>query len=113
MPSPDINSMIIRGGNVVCADRILENHDVVVRDGVIEAIVPASDSAATVRPLYFAGADDTGTPGFDIDVATGLPVVDARGAYVTPGMIDIHSDYIENIASPRPSVVMSPFPSIP
>lgn len=106
MPSPDINSMIIRGGNVVCADRILENHDVIVRNGVIEAIAPASDSASTVRPLYFAGADDTGTPGYDIDVATGLPVVDARGAYVTPGMVDIHSDYIENIASPRPSVVM-------
>ncbi len=106
MPSPDINSMIIRGGDVVCADRILANHDVVVRNGVIEAIAPASESASTVRPLYFSGVDDTGTPGFDIDVATGLPVVDARGAYVTPGMVDIHSDYIENIASPRPSVVM-------
>lgn len=106
MPSSDINSMIIRGGNVVCADRILADHDIVVRDGVICAITPTSQAASTVRPLYFAGADDTGTPGFDIDVATGLPVVDARGAYVTPGMIDIHSDYIENIASPRPSVVM-------
>lgn len=106
MPSSDINSMIIRGGNVVCADRILENHDVEVRDGVICSISPTAKTASTVRPLYFSGADDTGTPGFDIDVQTGLPVVDARGAYVTPGMIDIHSDYIENIASPRPSVVM-------
>ena len=35
-----------------------------------------------------------------------LPVVDARGAYVVPGLIDIHSDYVENVASPRPSVVM-------
>ncbi len=35
-----------------------------------------------------------------------LPVVDARGAYVAPGLIDIHSDYVENVASPRPSVVM-------
>lgn len=106
MASPDINSMIIRGGTVVCADCVLENHDVVVRDGIIEAVVSTSSAAATVRPLYFAGADDTGTPGFDVDVRTGLPVVDAHGAYVTPGMIDIHSDYIENIASPRPSVVM-------
>lgn len=106
MPSSDINSMIIRGGNVVCTDRILENHDVEVRDGVICSISPTAKTASTVRPLYFSGADDTGTPGFDIDVQTGLPVVDARGAYVTPGMIDIHSDYIENIASPRPSVVM-------
>lgn len=106
MVSSEISSMIIRGGNVVCADRILENHDVVVREGVIEAVVPTSAASATVRPVYFAGADDTGTPGFDVDVLTGLPVVDATGAYVTPGMIDIHSDYIETIASPRPSVVM-------
>lgn len=106
MVSSDTCSMIIRGGAVVCPDRVLENHDVIVRDGAIEAIVPTSDASATVRPVYFAGADDTGTPGFDVDVATGFPVVDARGAYVTPGMIDIHSDYIENIASPRPSVVM-------
>ena len=35
-----------------------------------------------------------------------MPVVDARGAYVVPGMVDIHSDYIESVASPRPSVVM-------
>lgn len=106
MVSSDTCSMIVRGGAVVCPDRVLENHDVIVRDGTIEAVVASSDASATVRPVYFAGADDTGVPGFDVDVATGLPVVDARGAYVTPGMIDIHSDYIENIASPRPSVVM-------
>lgn len=103
----DINSMIIRGGAVVCADRVLENHDVVVRDGVIQAITPTASASATVRPMYFSESDDTGTPGFDVDVSTGLPVVDARGAYVTPGIIDIHSDYIENIASPRPSVIMN------
>lgn len=106
MASSDINCMIIRGGTVVCADRVLENHDVVIRNGIIEAITPTANAAATVRPVYFAGVDDTGTPGFDVDVSTGLPVVDAQGALVTPGMIDIHSDYIENIASPRPSVVM-------
>ena len=98
--------MIIRGGNVVCADRVLYNHDVLVKDGIIQAVAPTAADAATVRPVYFAGADDTGTPGWDVDVATGLPVVDAAGAYVAPGMIDIHSDYIENIASPRPSAVM-------
>ncbi|MDO4443163.1 MAG: alpha-D-ribose 1-methylphosphonate 5-triphosphate diphosphatase [Slackia sp.] len=106
MISSDTCSMIVRGGAVVRPDCVLENHDVIVRDGMIEAIVPTSSASAAVRPVYFAHSDDTGTPGFDVDVATGLPVVDARGAYVAPGMIDIHSDYIENIASPRPSVVM-------
>jgi alpha-D-ribose 1-methylphosphonate 5-triphosphate diphosphatase len=33
-------------------------------------------------------------------------VVDARGCYVLPGIIDIHSDFIESVASPRPGVVM-------
>ncbi|PNV65243.1 alpha-D-ribose 1-methylphosphonate 5-triphosphate diphosphatase [Rubneribacter badeniensis] len=85
------NSCIIRGGSVVCADRVLPDHDVVIVDGRIAAIEPV-------------GAHD-----FDVqsDAALGaLPVVDARGAYVTPGLIDVHSDYVENVASPRPSVVM-------
>lgn len=102
----DVNSMIIRGGNVVLPDRVLPCHDVVVRDGVIDAILPFDPEATSVRPVYFAGADDTGTPGFDVDTIKGLPVVDAQGAYVTPGMIDIHSDYIESVACPRPTAIL-------
>ncbi len=33
-------------------------------------------------------------------------VFDAEGAYVMPGFIDIHSDYIERMISPRPTVMM-------
>jgi len=33
-------------------------------------------------------------------------VIDAQGGYVSPGFIDIHADYIEHIASPRPSSLM-------
>ncbi len=89
----DNNSYLIRGGDVVCADRVLHEHDVVVRDGRIVAI----------EPMRMTGADCDIWP----DEAVGaLPVVDARGAYVVPGLIDIHSDYVENVASPRPSVVM-------
>ena len=86
----DNNSCIIRGGTVVCADRVLPECDVVVIDGRIAAIEPA-------------GADFDAQPDATVGV---LPVVDARGAYVVPGLIDIHSDYVENVASPRPSVVM-------
>ncbi len=86
----DNNSCIIRGGTVVCADRVLPDCDVVIIDGRIAALEPA-------------GTDFDAQP----DAAKGvLPVVDARGAYVAPGLIDIHSDYVENVASPRPSVVM-------
>lgn len=87
----DNSSCIIRGGTVVCADRVLPDHDVVVIDGRIASIEPSSVSDFDAQPDSVVGV---------------LPVVDARGAYVAPGLIDIHSDYVENVASPRPSVVM-------
>ena len=85
------NSCIIRGGTVVCADRVLPDTDLVVIDGCIAAIEPTGTSDFDAQPDAVVGV---------------LPIVDARGAYVTPGLIDIHSDYVENVASPRPSVVM-------
>ena len=87
----DTDSCIIRGGTVVCADRVLPDCDVVVIDGRIAAIEPVGASDFDAQPDATMGV---------------LPVVDARGAYVVPGLIDIHSDYVENVASPRPSVVM-------
>ena len=87
----DNSSCIIRGGTVVCADRVLPDHDVVVIDGRIASIEPSSVSDFDAQPDSVVGV---------------LPVVDALGAYVAPGLIDIHSDYVENVASPRPSVVM-------
>ena len=87
----DTNSCIIRGGTVVCADRVLPDCDVVVIDGRIAAIEPVGASDFDAQPDATMGV---------------LPVVDARGAYVVPGLIDIHSDYVETVASPRPSVVM-------
>lgn len=87
----DTDSCIIRGGTVVCADRVLPDCDVVVIDGRIAAIEPVGASDFDAQPDATMGV---------------LPVVDARGAYVVPGLIDIHSDYVENVAPPRPSVVM-------
>ena len=87
----DTDSCIIRGGTVVCADRVLPDCDVVVIDGRIAAIEPVGASDFDAQPDATMGV---------------LPLVDARGAYVAPGLIDIHSDYVENVASPRPSVVM-------
>ena len=61
--------------------------DVVVIDGRIAAIEPVGASDFDAQPDATMGV---------------LPVVDARGAYVVPGLIDIHSDYVENVASPAP-----------
>lgn len=99
----EANSLVIRGGNVVTETEILPNHDIVINQGTIVDIKPTLANARTREADAVA---DTGNPGLVVDAATGLPVVDARGAYVVPGMVDIHSDYIESVASPRPSVVM-------
>ena len=97
----EANSLVIRGGNVVTEDAILPNHDIVVENGIIVRIAPTLANARTVDAQL-----DENTSGMVVDKETGFPVVDARGAYVVPGMIDVHSDYIESVASPRPSVVM-------
>lgn len=87
----DNNSCIIRGGTVVCADHVRPDCDVIIIDGRITAIERAGSCDFDAQPDATVGV---------------LPVIDARGAYVVPGLIDIHSDYVENVASPRPSVVM-------
>ena len=33
-------------------------------------------------------------------------LIDAQGGYISPGFVDIHSDYIEGIISPRPTCLM-------
>ena len=33
-------------------------------------------------------------------------IIDAKGGYISPGFVDIHSDYIEGIVSPRPTSLM-------
>lgn len=100
------NSYLTCGGTVVCADRLLPDHDVAIVDGRIAAITP-SDARGLVDSPDETDAICGVREGVVPDSTVGaLPVVDARGAYVVPGLIDIHSDYVENVASPRPSVVM-------
>lgn len=75
---------VITNGTLVLPDSILEDHDLIIRDGRIDAIIPRS------RAVLGQAAN----------------VIDARGGHVLPGFIDIHSDYIEHMAAPRPSSVM-------
>ena len=36
----------------------------------------------------------------------GQEVIDAKRAWLMPGMLDIHADYIEHMAAPRPTSLM-------
>lgn len=76
----------ITNGRVVTPEAILDDHAVIIEGDRIVAI-ESSEKAST--------ADDAG-----------VEVIDARGGYVIPGMIDIHADYIEHMAAPRPTSVM-------
>ena len=80
---------VIRNGIIVQPDRLLFGYELVVRGDRIDAI-------------QRQGALDAEAEGFG--------VIDAHGGYVVPGLVDIHSDYIETVISPRPTVLMD-FPT--
>ncbi len=78
---------IIRNGKIITEHDILEGYDLVIQGDRIVQIVPSGQF------------DDTNSN-------PPLEIINANGAYVTPGFIDLHSDYIEFIAAPRPTSMM-------
>src|SRR5699024_11595875 len=72
---------VIHTGLIVTEAKILETHALVIDGKYIHAIVPNEEVK------NWQNAEQ----------------VDANGAYITPGFIDIHSDYIETISAPRPT----------
>lgn len=75
---------LITNGQVVTEEAILANHEVLIKAGRIAGIFPGG----TVCPEQVN------------------EVLDADGGYIAPGFIDIHADFIETMASPRPTSVM-------
>ncbi len=73
--------MQIRNAKLVLEEAVLEDHVLLLEGGRIQGIVPRSD------------------------VPEGA-FIDADGAYLLPGMIDIHADMIEGIVQPRTSALM-------
>jgi alpha-D-ribose 1-methylphosphonate 5-triphosphate diphosphatase len=73
----------ITNGEIVGEDEIVSGMDLIVEDDTIADIVPSG----TLR----LGRDEE---------------VDARGRFVMPGFVDIHADYIERMAAPRPTSLM-------
>lgn len=74
--------LVVANGRIVTPEAVLEGRDLLVRDGRIAALVDAGD-----RPA-------------------GVAVLDADGGWVLPGFIDVHADYIERMAAPRPTSVV-------
>ncbi len=73
---------IFTNANIVTPDGILENHCLAVNNGKITAI------------------------GQHIGNET-AEIIDCHGGYLMPGIIDIHSDMIENLLQPRSTAMMS------
>ncbi|SKC47802.1 phosphonate metabolism protein PhnM [Maledivibacter halophilus] len=75
---------LITNGHIITEDTILTGYDILIEDDVIRKI------------------DKEGS----ISVNKDTKIIDADGGYVSPGFIDIHSDYIEHMAAPRPTTLM-------
>ncbi len=73
----------ITNGEIVAEDEILTGMDLIVEDDTIADIVPSGS-------LRLGHGQE----------------IDARGKFVMPGFIDIHADYIERMAAPRPTSLM-------
>jgi alpha-D-ribose 1-methylphosphonate 5-triphosphate diphosphatase len=76
---------MLENGKIITPSGILADHVVVIGDDRILSVEPKG--LRTVR------ACDA--------------VHDVGGAYILPGFIDIHADYIEHMAAPRPSSIMN------
>lgn len=73
---------IFTNANIVTPDEILENHCLAVNKGKITAIRQRIGNETA-------------------------EIIDCHGGYLMPGIIDIHSDMIENLLQPRSTAMMS------
>lgn len=73
-----MNKLYLTGARVVLRDSVVEDGAVLIEDGLIAAINPASANGATS--------------------------VDLSGMTLMPGMIDLHCDALEKEVEPRPNV---------
>ena len=73
---------------VVSPEKLLPHHAVITREDRILSILPMDE-----LNTYDKGGEE-------------MLYFDARGGYIMPGFIDIHSDYIEGILQPRPTCLM-------
>lgn len=75
---------LLTNGQIVLETQILNGHAVVIENDHIVNIIPEQEA---IKYKNFE-------------------LVDANGGYISPGFVDIHSDFIEGIISPRPMSLM-------
>ena len=75
---------LIINGRIITEDSILTGYELLVKDKIIFKIRPKGE----------------------LKINNSTELIDAGGGYITPGFIDIHSDYIEHMAAPRPTCLM-------
>lgn len=76
---------VITNGRLITEETVLHGYDLLIEEDRIAKIAPRGE----------------------IKFQEGLEIIDAGGGYVSPGFIDIHSDYIEHMAAPRPTSLMN------
>lgn len=75
---------VIINSRIITPETILDGHEVVIeRDRIARIQLQGSES----HPAH-------------------ATIIDAQGGWLSPGFIDIHSDYIEHMAAPRPTCLM-------
>jgi len=75
---------LLTNGQIILEDKIVKHHVVVVENDLITAIIPEEN----------------------LSQYSGYEIINAKGGFISPGFVDIHSDYIEGIISPRPTSLM-------
>lgn len=68
-------------GKIITENNILENHVVRLKSGYIDRIADCNE-----------------------DMEYGK-IIDCTGKYIMPGLIDIHSDVVENVIVPRKGII--------
>ncbi|RHW35779.1 phosphonate metabolism protein PhnM [Lysinibacillus yapensis] len=75
---------ILTNGTIVTEEEMLSNHAIVVEGDTIVKIIHEDEVEQYIDAI----------------------IINANGGYISPGFVDIHSDYIETIVSPRPNSMM-------
>lgn len=75
---------LIRNGKIITENEILTGYDLIIKDDLIAEIKKDKE----IKKHDFK------------------EIIDAKGGFIAPGFIDVHSDYIETMSAPRPTSIM-------